>query len=267
MSTVLRIAAIGFLAAAFPLSAAAQLVVYEEDFESFDVGPLIEQSDFESEYPGRLSIIENGAIEGRSLFHTADEFVDAADQGFDLFSPTFLPVYGRLEADVRIIGSNFYSLVPVDADTGLLAASAVEGVFQYVGIAAGETARIAIEVDATGETRLFKNGDLVGEDVNIGELATGVPARISRFGLYMTEFNGPFGEGGVVIDNITVTAAPCPEDFNADGAVDAFDLSEMLARWGDCDQYYAPCPTDRNNDGAVNADDLSNLLAAWGPCD
>jgi hypothetical protein len=50
-------------------------------------------------------------------------------------------------------------------------------------------------------------------------------------------------------------------DINADCAIDASDLAELLARWGKCG---APCAADLNADGLVDASDLAVLLANWG---
>lgn len=63
------------------------------------------------------------------------------------------------------------------------------------------------------------------------------------------------GEGGVA-GSICV----CPGDLNADGSVDAADLSILLGSWGG--------GGDANLDGVgiVDAADLSILLGAWGPC-
>lgn len=51
-------------------------------------------------------------------------------------------------------------------------------------------------------------------------------------------------------------------DFNADGRVDGFDLSFLLAGWG----AVQPCEAvDLDGDGLVNGGDLAVLLARWGP--
>jgi hypothetical protein len=52
---------------------------------------------------------------------------------------------------------------------------------------------------------------------------------------------------------------PCPADLNLDGAVNAADLTILLAAWGTPD-------ADLNGDGTTNAADLTILLAAWGAC-
>jgi hypothetical protein len=65
--------------------------------------------------------------------------------------------------------------------------------------------------------------------------------------------DGLFG-GGV--------GAPCPADFDGDGAVSVFDLLELLANWGPC----LGCPYDFDDNGAVDVFDLLMLLDAWGPC-
>jgi hypothetical protein len=48
--------------------------------------------------------------------------------------------------------------------------------------------------------------------------------------------------------------------LNDDGAVDAADLSTLLADWGNAG------PADLDGNGVVDAPDLSQLLADWGAC-
>lgn len=48
-----------------------------------------------------------------------------------------------------------------------------------------------------------------------------------------------------------------PADLSGDGVVDAFDLSILLAAWGQS------APADLTGDGIVNTSDLAVLLAAW----
>ncbi len=54
----------------------------------------------------------------------------------------------------------------------------------------------------------------------------------------------------------------CVADMNADGVVDAVDLSSMLSRWGQ--DGAAREDLDRNN--RVDAADLAMLLGSWGNC-
>ena len=56
--------------------------------------------------------------------------------------------------------------------------------------------------------------------------------------------------------------AGCPQDFDGDGSVDAFDLAQVLGSWGPCEG----CPADFNGDNIVNASDLAQVLGAWGLC-
>ena len=58
-------------------------------------------------------------------------------------------------------------------------------------------------------------------------------------------------------------ARNCASDLDQSGAVDARDLTRVLADWGLC---VGDCPSDLNGDGRVDAADLTALLAAWGPC-
>jgi glucose/arabinose dehydrogenase len=52
----------------------------------------------------------------------------------------------------------------------------------------------------------------------------------------------------------------CVGDIDADGAVDAQDLSVLMNAWG------LGGSSDLNRDGTVDAADLAALLANWGPC-
>lgn len=54
----------------------------------------------------------------------------------------------------------------------------------------------------------------------------------------------------------------CFQDINADGAVDAGDLSFLLSAWGPT----LGTPADIDGDGVVGPADLALLLGAWGPC-
>ena len=52
----------------------------------------------------------------------------------------------------------------------------------------------------------------------------------------------------------------CPADLSGDGQVNGFDLSLVLAGWGN------PGPADLNQDGTIDGLDLTAVLAAWGSC-
>ncbi len=56
----------------------------------------------------------------------------------------------------------------------------------------------------------------------------------------------------------------CMGDANGDTYINAEDLSEVLADWGDC--VTSPCYSDFNGDGVVGAQDLSQVLSNWGRC-
>jgi hypothetical protein len=57
------------------------------------------------------------------------------------------------------------------------------------------------------------------------------------------------------------TSAPCPQDFNDNGAVEGADLSSLLNAWGTSEASH-----DLNHDGTINGADLGELLNAWGTC-
>lgn len=57
--------------------------------------------------------------------------------------------------------------------------------------------------------------------------------------------------------------AQCAADINADHAVTALDLAQLLAAWGPTS---SPVPADFNQDQSVDAQDLAVVLVGWGPC-
>jgi hypothetical protein len=68
----------------------------------------------------------------------------------------------------------------------------------------------------------------------------------------------------VVSEPATLTViGTCAADLNADGAVNAHDLAQLLVAWGP----NPGAPADFNGDGSVNAVDLVTLLAGWGLCE
>ena len=64
-------------------------------------------------------------------------------------------------------------------------------------------------------------------------------------------------EGGIIL----LTPIGIAGDFDGDGQVNALDLAQLLASWGECDGD--PCDTDLDGDESVSASDLAMLLAAW----
>jgi CxxC motif-containing protein (DUF1111 family) len=61
-------------------------------------------------------------------------------------------------------------------------------------------------------------------------------------------------------DGLPDTCVACPADVSGDGTVNGFDLSLVLAGWGN------PGAADLNGDGTIDGLDLTAVLAAWGPC-
>lgn len=111
------------------------------------------------------------------------------------------------------------------------------------------------------EMDLAKFGDL-RHYVHIARL-TGTPGTTSIAGeLGVVYF--PFPTMPTIPVEETITVMNCTTcwgslDYNGDGRVDSFDLSQLLAQWGPC----AGCQGDVNGDGFVDSFDLSQLLAQW----
>jgi hypothetical protein len=81
---------------------------------------------------------------------------------------------------------------------------------------------------------------------------------------YVIRVGGHLGAqgNGTLSVNIECAEPACEGDFNNDGAVDVFDLLELLGAWGPC----FGCPQDLDGSGAVDVFDLLTLLGAWGSC-
>ncbi len=73
-----------------------------------------------------------------------------------------------------------------------------------------------------------------------------------------------FGMVGDVTVEVPVAPA-CPEDLTGSGAVDVFDLLQLLDSWGACADV-DDCPADLTQSGVVDVFDLLQLLNAWGSC-
>jgi hypothetical protein len=58
----------------------------------------------------------------------------------------------------------------------------------------------------------------------------------------------------------------CIGDLNDDDEINALDLLELIAQWGDCADAIGRCSADFNVDGQVDAADLLTVLAGWGTC-
>ncbi len=70
-------------------------------------------------------------------------------------------------------------------------------------------------------------------------------------------YNGDQGEGSLLVHCVP----SCAGDLNANGVVDAADLSVLLGAWGS-----TTAGPDIDNSGVVDAGDLATLLGNWGPC-
>ena len=75
--------------------------------------------------------------------------------------------------------------------------------------------------------------------------------------------NLPRNVSGPYFDDGTAGVCDCAADFNADGNVNASDLSLLLSVWG---ATLASGVGDVTHNGTVDAGDLSILLSLWGAC-
>lgn len=66
----------------------------------------------------------------------------------------------------------------------------------------------------------------------------------------------------VSVTVMATTCPDCPADLTGTGEVNAEDLFELLAAWGEAPGH----PADLNHDDVVNAEDLFILLGDWGSC-
>lgn len=74
----------------------------------------------------------------------------------------------------------------------------------------------------------------------------------------------PNNAGGIFVDDISVTAAPCFGDVDLSGSVNGVDLAIVLQNWGVPSPKYPR--SDINGDGLVNGSDLALVLSNWGAC-
>jgi hypothetical protein len=102
------------------------------------------------------------------------------------------------------------------------------------------------------------NGERIGQAITDSEGVAKVLYTIPEsFGA--NDINVEFiDETGASIETVIGLEENCPAaDLNCDGDVNAFDLAELLAAWGQQGD------ADLNGDGFVGAADLSILLSGW----
>ena len=69
-------------------------------------------------------------------------------------------------------------------------------------------------------------------------------------------------DGVMAAASLSVTRTAPLADLTGDAAVNAADLTILLASWGRCPSG-APCPADLDGSGSVNGQDLAILVASW----
>lgn len=130
---------------------------------------------------------------------------------------------------------------------------------------AGPWTAIAVH-NTTGGTN-WRHHEIAPDDLDAAGVALTANMKV-RF--TANDFGVAGGGASIVeagVDGFQISSylckAPCPQDLNGSGAVDASDLALLLGAWGPNPDH----PADFNGDGVVNASDLALLLGAWGPCD
>ncbi len=71
--------------------------------------------------------------------------------------------------------------------------------------------------------------------------------------------------GAYEFQGVPITIDLCIGDTDGNGAIDVFDLLELLSAWGLCVDDC--CLADLVVDGVIDVFDLLDLLAAWGACE
>lgn len=104
----------------------------------------------------------------------------------------------------------------------------------------------------------------VGGTIYRGEIPGLSPGEVEYF-VTAIDFNDNLGTGDTLSFTIEGEVEPkCAfADLTCDGSVNVFDLLELLAAWGDCDDC-EDCPADLDESCAVNVFDLLELLSNWG---
>jgi hypothetical protein len=145
----------------------------------------------------------------------------------------------------------------LDIEQDFLQASAVSGT-------RGETVELSVTsrrksgANVGYSVSMTVNGERIGQAITDSEGVAKVLYTIPEsFGA--NDINVEFiDETGASIETVIGLEENCPAaDLNCDGDVNAFDLAELLAAWGQQGD------ADLNGDGFVGAADLSILLSGW----
>jgi len=132
------------------------------------------------------------------------------------------------------------------------------GIGTTVQIAAGDSHSVAL--NSAG--RVFCWGENNNGQCNIPADIGKVKKIAAGYGhtIAIRDFSTPFTDG--TFDDSTSDKSTCPYgrgDLNADGFIDATDLSTLFALWGEIDTEIG----DLSGNGIVDGDDLTQLLSNW----
>ena len=264
---------------------------YTEDFESFNIAPINQQQGWFSLAENDARVVETAPDNRSARYQLTPVSYEDGRQEWSLVGAPFDAAYGRLDLDVLVDAGdpadhdeeNRHHIATEDLATGFLNArveltrsgqvnvmNPTTRDFETVAsFTPGVTVRVAIETTPAGVARVYLNDDLVSEQTEItaaqlGAQRSGKTGRLVVWSSTRSAFNPEdFDAFSIEIDNLSFTPAACQADFDADGAVGAYELSVVLARWK---SGWPGGPADLNADGVIDATDLSQVIAAWGAC-
>jgi len=265
---------------------------YTEDFESFTLGPVDQQQGWTSPAENQALVVEDETL-NRSVRYqlTSPGGSSQHRQEWSIVGAPFNAAYGRLEFDVTVSpdeddpDNNTHVLATEDTLTGYLntrvefVANGEITVYAPVGqspasrrfepssfsaFTPGQTVRLAIETTPAGVVRVYQDELLIHESPEFAAATFGPQrsGRIARLAVWSSTEAAPTASA-VTLDNLSFTPEVCQADFDDDGAVGAYELSVVLARWK---SGWPGGPADLNADGVIDATDLSQVIAAWGAC-
>jgi hypothetical protein len=175
-----------------------------------------------------------GAVVQVLLFNIKSGMLAAADGvGGAVTTVTEFEPIGTQAEEVAALQANW-----ADVQTGLSAAlAAAEAAYPACGV---NEVEFEVETEKTGTELFWKIGLVTADLIEVDFFVDATAASGGGFRFATAPINGIVG------------------DVDGDGAVTAFDLSQLLGAWGAINP-----PMDLDHSGQVDAGDMSLLLANW----